>query len=310
VIRQNHLHHSGLRDLEFGSTEGEGMYIGSGRAGVIASNHLIERNYVHHLRSTSGGGNDGIEIKFGSYGNIVRDNVIHDTTIGKRFPCIFVYGVRDENVDSPNIVEGNVMWNCGEAIQVASDAVIRNNLVLNSDVGITASSHSAVPGKRNVTIVNNTFYGHADDCLYIRWNNAENMLLANNAVYCPGGQAVNASGLSGPTITVQSNYIQGSGASIDNDRFFAGGDASDAFLDPAGFDFWPAPETVLLGNALSEFAPALDFNGTARTSPVDVGAYETQGLGTNPGWTVVPGFKGLDPIDVVPPLAPTGLHVE
>ena len=310
VIRHNHLHHSGLLDSEFGGTEGEGMYVGSGMQGVIASNHLIEGNYVHHLRSTSGGGNDGIEVKFGSYGNIVRDNVIHDTTIGKRFPCIFVYGVKDANANSPNIVEGNVMWNCGEAIQVASDAVIRNNLVLNSDVGITASSHNAVPGKRNVTIVNNTFYGHADDCLYIRWNNAENMLLANNAVYCPGGQAVDANGLSGPTVTVKSNYIEGSGATIDNDRFFSGGSAADAFLGSADLDFWPAPGSVLLGNALSGFAPALDFNGTARTSPIDVGAYETEGLRANPGWKVAAGFKDIDVLDDVPPPAPTGLQVE
>jgi hypothetical protein len=31
------------------------------------------------------------------------------------------------------------MWNCGEAIQVVSDAVVRNNLILNSTNGITAA---------------------------------------------------------------------------------------------------------------------------------------------------------------------------
>ena len=28
----------------------------------------------------------------GSYGNTIRDNVIHDTNIGKQYPGIFVYG--------------------------------------------------------------------------------------------------------------------------------------------------------------------------------------------------------------------------
>jgi hypothetical protein len=62
------------------------------------------------LRSTSSGGNDGIEVKVGSYGNVIRDNVIHDTTIGTRYPCIFVYG----GGPGLNIVEGNAVWSCGE----------------------------------------------------------------------------------------------------------------------------------------------------------------------------------------------------
>ncbi|MGH7391758.1 MAG: right-handed parallel beta-helix repeat-containing protein, partial [Candidatus Rokuibacteriota bacterium] len=147
VFRRNHVHHTGLYAL--GSTEGEGMYVGCNNATCLVTNSLIENNYIHHTRSTSGGGNDGIEIKPGSANNIVRNNVIHDTTIGTRYPCIFVYG---DGVGA-NIVEGNVMWNCGEAIQVVSDAVIRNNIILTSDVGITAAPHAQVNGVRNVTIV-------------------------------------------------------------------------------------------------------------------------------------------------------------
>ena len=109
------------------------MYVGCNNATCSVTNSVFENNYIHHLRATSDGGNDGIEIKVGSYGNIVRNNVIHDTTIGKRFPGIFVYG----GGAPANVVEGNVIWNAGEAIQVVSDAVIRNNLILNSDVGIT-----------------------------------------------------------------------------------------------------------------------------------------------------------------------------
>jgi hypothetical protein len=36
------------------------------------------------------------------------------------------------------------MWNCGEAIQVVSNAVVRNNLILNSTNGITAAPHAQV----------------------------------------------------------------------------------------------------------------------------------------------------------------------
>jgi len=128
IVRRNHIHHTGLSNR--GSTEGEGMYIGVHNGSYITTNTLVEGNYIHHLRGTSNGGNDGIEIKFGSYGNIVRDNVIHDTNISKQYPGIFVYG----GGEGTNIVEGNVIWNAGEGIQVVSDAIIRNNIVFNCSI--------------------------------------------------------------------------------------------------------------------------------------------------------------------------------
>lgn len=81
IIQGNHIHHTGLLASSVGTTEGEGMYIGCNNA------------------------NDGIEIKVGSYGNTVRNNVIHDTTSGMQYPCIFVYG----GGNGLNIVEGNAM---------------------------------------------------------------------------------------------------------------------------------------------------------------------------------------------------------
>jgi hypothetical protein len=268
------------------------------------TNSLIENNYIHHLRGTSDGGNDGIEVKVGSYGNVVRDNVIHDTNIGKQYPCIFLYG----GGSGINTVEGNVVWNCGEGIQVVSDAIVRNNIILTSSVGITAAPHVQVPQMRNVTIANNTIYGH-EECLYIRWSGATNMTLDNNAIYCEGTTAVNASGLTGAT--VRSNYVAGglSGVSVDNARFFSGGGAGSAFLNAPGFDLWPKAGSALIGSAYARTVPARDFNGTSRTSPYDVGAYETDGLSTNPGWRIVPGFKSTD-MTLSPPPAPTNLRVE
>ena len=125
IIRNNHIHHTGLSN---GQTEGEGMYLGGHSGNSVAINHLIENNYIHHLRATSGGGNDGIEIKFGSGGIVVRNNVIHDTNIGTEYPCIFVYG----HGPAVNVIENNLMYNCGEAMLVTADAIIRNNVILNS----------------------------------------------------------------------------------------------------------------------------------------------------------------------------------
>ncbi len=166
IIRNNHIHHTGLR--ETGPTEGEGMYIGGHDGSCVTTNSLIESNHIHHLRGTSSGGNDGIEVKYGSSNNIIRNNVIHDTNIVLQYPGIFVYG----GGPAVNIVEGNRIWNAGEGIQVVSDALVRNNVIFDcAATGITAAPHAAVPHVRNVRIVNNTIVNHPVG-VRIRWDKA------------------------------------------------------------------------------------------------------------------------------------------
>jgi hypothetical protein len=288
ILRRNHIHHTGL--YLFGPTEGEGMYIGCHDGSCKVTNSLFEGNYIHDLRATSDGGNDGIEIKVGSYGNVVRDNVIHNTNIGKEYPCIFVYGGGPER----NIVEGNAVWNCGEGIQVVADAIIRNNLVLKSAIaGIVAAPHAANRRVRNVTIVNNTIVGHPR-CLDIRWEGAENMILANNAVFCPDGSAVNGTGFDGKGVIIRANFVEGVliGTHLDKERFLPGGNLARALVFTDPFDVWPRPKSVLIGKGDARFAPRRDFNAAPRgVKSVDVGAYEARTLIANPGWKVVPGFK-------------------
>jgi hypothetical protein len=190
IIRRNHIHHTGLR--ENGTTEGEGMYIGCHDGGCITTNSLIEGNHIHHLRGVGSGGNDGIEVKYGSYNNTIRNNVIHDTNITTRYPGIFVYG----GGSAVNIVEGNKIWNAGEGIQVVSDAVIRNNVIFDCTIsGITAAPHAAVPHVRNVRIVNNTIVNHPVG-VRIRWSKAADMVFGNS-VFCPD-DCLDASGATAP----------------------------------------------------------------------------------------------------------------
>ena len=284
VIRRNHIHHTGLS--ESGLTEGEGMYIGCHTGSCRTTDSLIEGNYIHHLRGTSDGGNDGIEIKSGSFGNIVRDNVIHDTNIGRRYPGIFVYG----GGPGTNVVEGNVIWNAGEGIQVVSDAIVRNNIIFDcAATGITAAPHAAVQQVRNAAIVNNTIF-NAPIGVRMRWANATNMLFANNAVFCTAGIALDAS----PGVALlRNNYATGrlSGIAFDGLRVLDGGDPASVFVDSRQRNFWPRPGSALIGRADSALAPALDFNAVERSAPFDVGAYESDGHANNPGWRIQSGFK-------------------
>ena len=285
VIRSNHIHHTGLSTR--GPTEGEGMYIGCHDGKCRTTDSLIEGNYIHHTRSTSDGGNDGIEIKFGSHGNVVRNNVIHDTNLGRQYPGIFVYG----GGPGTNLVEGNVIWHAGEGIQVVSDAVVRNNIIFDCRAtGITAAPHAAVPHVRNATIVHNTVF-NAPIGVRIQWSKAANMRFANNAVYCPNGTAVRADGLG--TALLRGNAVQGrlAGLAVDNRQLFDGGTTASAFGEASQHDFWPKPGSALLGRADAGCAPMLDFNSIQRTAPFDVGAYEAEERERNPGWAIQPGFK-------------------
>ena len=61
-----------------------------------------------------------------------------------------------------------------------------------------------MPQVKNVTAVNNTLYNN-NDGLYMRWDSsAVNMVLANNAVYSPGKNALNTTGSLG---TFAANYL-------------------------------------------------------------------------------------------------------
>lgn len=147
VFRHNEIHHTGAH--------GEGFYLGGnndaeGATGGYVFNSIVEENYIHDLNGENISQGDGIEIKDGSYGNIIRKNVIHDT----KYPGITVYGTDGK---ARNIIEDNVIWNTGDnGIQAAADAEIRGNVIFDpGNDGIHCRAHqSAVPG--NLTITKNT----------------------------------------------------------------------------------------------------------------------------------------------------------
>ena len=147
VFRNNHIHHTG--------GHGEAFYLGSnnakdGRTTGAITGALIEGNYIHHLDSDQISQGDGIELKDGSWGNVVRRNVIHDT----KYPAIIAYGTDGKE---PNRIEQNLIWNSGDhGIQVAAEAVVSGNIISRTDAdGIRSQKHqSAIPG--NLEIINNT----------------------------------------------------------------------------------------------------------------------------------------------------------
>jgi hypothetical protein len=270
-LLRNHIHHT--------NGTGEGMYLGCNNDGCRVVNSLIEGNYIHHTNRATVAQGDGIEIKEGSYGNIVRDNVIHDTF----YPGILLYSTVGNG--PPNIVEGNIVWNVSDnTIQIAADAVVRNNIVLGN---VSFQSHQS-GSPSNIEFVHNTVISDG--------SGIENAVYAQNqAIRLISGDLsqvqlfgnVGAGGLSGGS----SGYADGNGISID---MVAGHYAGTPPIDP-----FPAPGSALIGAGNPTYLTAIDFNGNPRSGSPDAGAYTFNQNG-NPGWTITAGFKAINSETKIP----------
>ena len=268
---------------------GEGFYLGCNGDACRIHDSVVANNYIHDLDGASISQGDGIEIKKGSYANIVRDNVIHDVN----YPGITLYDVNGHG--APNVIERNIVWNSRDSgIQVTADAIVRNNIVLSAAANAFFSNNIDGGSANNLTIVNNTFLSpHSDG---IRLNAVSgSVLIANNAIYAPNGNAVRASGTTAD-VTLVANAGQGALNGVTGAFVGTGNIASD-FVAGSLSGVPPqnlVPEGTLLvgtGNAADE--PEDDFDALSRAGHIDIGAYRAGGA---PGWTIAPTFKTFDEI--------------
>ena len=289
-ILRNHIHHT--------NGTGEGMYLGCNNDRCRVINSLIEGNYIHHTNRATVEQGDGIEIKEGSYGNIIRNNVIHDTL----YPGIILYSTVGNG--PPNIVEGNVLWNVSDnTIQIAADAVVRNNIILGN---VSFQAHQS-GSPSNIEFVHNTVINDGSG-IEVR-NVSGPILIANNAVFAQNQAIrlisgdlsqvqlfgnVGAGGLSGGS----SGYVDGNGINVD---MVAGNYNGAPPIDP-----FPAPGSALIDAGSAAYITAMDFNGNLRIGSPEAGAYTFVGDG-NPGWTIIPGFKSINS-DAKIPLPPTDVQ--
>ena len=275
TVRRNHIYAT--------NDTGEGMYIGCNYATCAVSESLIENNWIHDTFAASQG--DGIEIKRGSHSNIIRDNVIHDTN----YPCILLYGTEG---NPRNIVEGNVMWNCGDSgIQAAADSIIRNNIILEGpDNGFNSQPHQDV-SPANLEFIHNTIVG-GNPCVRISgWDNKQGLVFANNAIYCSSG-SFSVGGLTG--VAVSGNVFEPTTGAFPSSGYTQGRSESLDLIDAAGRNVYPTSDSALIGAGNPTYAVGNDFNGTSRLASVDAGAYSWTGA-QNPGWPIAPGFKDSNP---------------
>ncbi len=274
-ILRNHIHDT--------AGTGEGMYLGCNNDGCRIADSLIEGNYVHDTDGPNVSQGDGIEIKEGSYNNIVRDNVVHDTN----YPGILLYSTVGNGAQ--NIVEGNVVWNSNDnTMQIAADAIIRNNIILGN---MAFQSHQS-GSPSNLEFVHNTVISSGNG-VEVR-NVSGPVLVANNAVYAQGTAIRLISGNTG-LVTVSGNVGEG-GISGGNSGYTEGNGLGNDMVnaDYSGappIDPFPTMSSALVGAGNASYATAIDFNGTSRSGTPDAGAY-AYAPGGNPGWVIAEEFKG------------------
>ena len=315
----NHIHHVGNaaisaniegnsyqgmhflnNELDHTSAEGEGMYLGCNNNACQFYDGVIERNYIHHTNVPGVTQGDGIELKLGSYNNLIRNNVIHDTG----FPALLAYGTAGNG--APNIFEGNVVWGSNnETVQIASDAIVRNNLIFASARGsfLSQNHQAATPG--NLTLVNNTIIANTQNAISINSTVTDPIVIANNAIYSRTGRALQLPGTN--NINLSGNVGSGSvSPGLSQSQFNSTGNILTDFLGldwtGPGLNAFPAIGSKLIGAGIANLQPTNDFNATARLGSNDAGAYAFDTSG-NPGWEVGEGFKFV-PV-IVDPSGPT-----
>lgn len=278
TIRHNEIYATGIAGT------GEGMYLGGNDATNIFRDSIVDNNYIHDLGGDQG---DGIEVKTGASGVVVRDNVI----IRAKYPAITMYGYA--GTGAPNVVERNfISGTVDNGIQIVGQVIVRNNIILGAGANGIQSKASQGQTPHDLVIAHNTIVSSAGPCIKANdWATANNQLVANNALYCGGGTAIDLNG-GAPSAMLFNNI--GLGTSNAASGFRQGGTLA-ADLGTAT-KVYPPGGSMLINAGDPTHSALDDFNGTARGDGMpDVGAYERT-TDTNPGWDPGEGFKSDTPV--------------
>ncbi len=243
---------------------GEGLYLGANEAASVAHDCIVAQNHVYN---TGGSQGDGIEVKQGSWGNLIAENYVHDT----HYPCILVYGTGGQPF---NLIERNLCEGSGDAVlQVQGEAIVRNNVLADGAVGFLSTDHQDLT--HDLTFVHNTIVNTGTAAKLTSWNGRPGMTFSNNACYSQAGDAIQFSGgSSGVKVTGNVAYGPVSGTS---GGYALGGGLSDFVA--VTWDGGLLNATPTLGGALDGAGDPsamllLDLLGEIRLPGLEAGAID------------------------------------
>lgn len=247
-LTRNHIHHGG--------GHGEGMYLGANQAEFVMSESVIALNHIHDCFGDQG---DGIEVKQGSWGNLIAENDVHDT----QYPCITVYGTAGKPV---NIIERNLCRRSKDhAMQVQGEAIVRNNLLAGAKgSGFASTDHQ---GKSvNLQVIHNTIVNSNHAFSGSSWDSRQGMVLANNVLYSRDQNAMNfPNGNQG--VTIAGNIVLGDGLKYGSRLGRSLEDFEGVTWDADQIDARPTT-TAPFEYAEVRFLFETDFSGQKRIQPI------------------------------------------
>jgi len=245
-LTRNTIHHC--------SDTAEGMYLGGNQGEVIMSDSVIALNHVYECRGSQG---DGIELKQGSWGNLIAANTVHDCN----YPCITVYGTAGR---PQNVIERNVCYRSEDSVmQVQGEAIVRNNLlVAGKNAALASTDHQ---GKTvNLQVIHNTLVNVGHAFRGGSWNARSQMVLANNVIYSKGQNAIHfANGHAG--VEIVGNVVFGDGPKFDSRIGRGLADFKNLTWDASQLDATPVAEAAFDQDA-SPYSAIEDLHGKPRNN--------------------------------------------
>lgn len=248
-------------EISYTAGNGEGFYLGSNDGVFKTNNSYVVGNYLHHLANDTAAQGDGIEIKDGSYANVVKYNFVD----GTKYPGITVYRTGRGAVDR-NVIEENVVINTVDAgIQVTADAVVRNNLVIGKSTAFVSKPYTTNPV--NMVVSNNTFLGSGTTVRLTNWLTTD-LAFANNAIHSPVSQFYSSSG-TGRAVATGNVNVSNLATTFVNLK-----------LDGSSLNARPITGSSVIGKAAASYLPVGDLNGATRITRLDTGAVDFTGDST------------------------------
>jgi len=230
----------------------------TGSATLVGSGIVVEQDGSHIFGNVFDGNAQppgGTGAAIGSFGGspIIERNIFRNNTCDDAFTSGVVSFV---NLSSPRIV----------------DNVFVNNACRAINMTLTQSSSPQV--------INNTFVGNRAAILVDRRSSQGTQIYRNNIIFKNGIglQTTSGTDADNPIWTnnlVSANTVQFSGtAAIVGSGNINSDTLNPLFVNQAGgnFDLLAGSPAINAGSDLG--APAVDFEGTVRVSPVDIGAFE------------------------------------
>jgi hypothetical protein len=283
VIRHNIIH----------DTFGEGVYLGGGgsKPGQTGSGYpshhtvTVEFNEIYNT-GVLGGQGDGIDVKGGIQGLILRGNDIHDINVANGCRGIVAQGqIVPTSAGTLQLIERNYIHNCSQITEavalsdtwgIPAGVVIRNNIIS----GVTGSTGSKaginIAATQDQTLIqNNTIYNCTGFGIETSVD-AANVLLRNNLLVANNGLGEQVDLSQG---TVDSDYnaysnTWGYGPEGAHSVALSLLDATTSLVNPVGGDFHLLARAPVIGKASVQTSFSDDHSGATRGSSWDIGAFQ------------------------------------